>query len=113
MTDHSDPVRAFKPSPQRITEIVQRLAADTRNVAWSIHALDRMLERDITDEMALSVLRAGYISDEIVPGKNAGEWKVKMTKQIKGRRHAGVVTLLIRERRLLIKTAEWEDLHGR
>jgi len=113
MTDQSDPVHAFRPSPQKVLETVRRLAADTRNIAWSVHALDRMLERDITDEMALSVLRAGDISSEIVPGVNAGEWKVKLTKQIKGRRAVGVVTLLIRERRLLIKTAEWEDLHGR
>jgi hypothetical protein len=112
MTNPSDPV-AFRPSPQKAAEIVRRLAADSRNVAWSIHALERMLERDITDEMALAVLRNGYVAGEVMPGQNAGEWKVKMTKEIKGRRHVGVVTLLIRGQRLLVKTAEWEDVHGR
>jgi len=112
MANPIDPVQAFRPSRQKATEMVRRLAADTRNVAWSIHALERMLERDITDEIALAVLRHGHIADDVVAGKNPGEWKVKMTKEIRGRRHVGVVTLLIQGRRLLVKTAEWEDLHG-
>jgi|SRR5580700_5120794 hypothetical protein len=113
MTDTSDSVLAFRPSPQKAAEIIRKLAADSRNVAWSIHALERMLERDITDEMALAVLRNGYVAGEVVPGQNAGEWKVKMTKDIKGRREIGVVTLIIRAQRLLVKTAEWEDIHVR
>jgi hypothetical protein len=68
-----------------------------------------MLERDITDEIALSVLRRGIIAGPVLAGGNSGEWKVKMIREIKGRRSVGVVTLILRGRRLLVKTAEWED----
>jgi len=74
--------------------------------------MDRMLERDITDEVALDVLRNGYLAGEVELGKNPGEWKLKVAKQIKGRRQVGVVVVVIRERRLLVKTVEWEDPNG-
>jgi hypothetical protein len=99
----------FRPTPKYAIEIVQRLARESRNVAWSTHALARMLERDITDEIALDVLRNGHLMGDIDQGRNPGEWKVKVGKQIKGRRQVGVVVLIIRESRLLVKTVEWED----
>jgi hypothetical protein len=69
-----------------------------------------MLERGITDRVALDVLRTGYLKGEIEPGKNPGEWKAKICKQVKGRREVGVVTIVLRARRLFVKTVEWEDL---
>jgi hypothetical protein len=99
----------FRPNPKYAIEIVRRLALETRNVAWSTHALARMQERDITDEIALDVLRNGYLASDIERGLNPGEWKIKVAKQIKGRRQVGVVVLIIREFRLLVKTVEWED----
>ena len=67
--------------------------------------------RGITDNMMFEVLRTGFIKGgDIVPGKNPGEWKVKMTKKMKGQREVGVVTLVINCQRLFIKTVEWEDL---
>jgi hypothetical protein len=66
--------------------------------------------RGITDLDVLRVLRNGYISGPIEPGRNEGEWKCKIVAPVKGRREVGVVTLLIRNRKLRIKTVEWEDL---
>jgi hypothetical protein len=89
--------------------IIQRLAGDTRNIFWSRHALERMHERDITAMAVLDVLRTGQPIGHVEPGKNPGEWKLKLWKPLKGRREAGVVVLVIRERRVLVKTVEWED----
>lgn len=69
-----------------------------------------MDERGITDLDALRVLRTGEISGPIEPGKYVGEWKCKVVGVVKGRREVGVATLLIRNRKLRIKTVEWEDL---
>lgn len=95
--------------PDRALAIVRRLAAETRNIAWSAHARERMLERGITDLMAVEVLRGGVVKGEIEPGRQPEEWKLKLAKTIKGRREVGVVVLILRERRLLVKTVEWED----
>ena len=46
----------------------------------------------------------------IEPGKKPGEWKVKMVKEVRGRREVGVVVITIRNERLFVKTAEWEDV---
>lgn len=100
----------FRPRPERISDLIHRLAANSRNIAWSAHALQRMGERDITDLVAVDVLRTGSIQGEIEPGSNPGEWKVKMVKEVKGRRKVGVVVITMRNERLFVKTAEWEDL---
>ena len=60
--------------------------------------------------MAVEVLRKGDVKGDIEAGKNPGEWKVKVVKQIKGRREIGVIVLIMRQSRLFIKTVEWEDL---
>lgn len=104
------PLRDFAPRPEKLLERIQQLAIESKNVAFSDHAEERMDERGITDLDALRVLRSGYISGDIEPGKNAAEWKCKVVAPMKGRREVGVVTLLIRNRRLLVKTVEWEDL---
>jgi hypothetical protein len=111
MPDTTPPKRMdFRPRPEMIRDLVRRLAADTKNIAWSRHALERMPERDITDEMAVSVLRAGWPEGPIEAGNHPGEWKVKMVKEIRGRREVGVVVITIRSERLFVKTVEWEDL---
>lgn len=69
-----------------------------------------MDERGITDMDVLRVLRTGEISGDIVPGLHEGEWKCKIIAPVKGRREVGVATLVIRNRKLRIKTVEWEDL---
>ena len=58
----------------------------------------------------LDVLRTGFVKGDIEPGRNPGEWKAKMVKEMKGRREIGVVTIVIDGHRLFVKTVEWEDL---
>lgn len=106
----SRPVTALTPSARTIEVLVQQLAANTDNIAWSDHALERMFERDISDVVAVDVLRFGASKGAIEQGKNPGEWKVKMTMPVKGRREVGVVVLTVRNARLFVKTVEWEDL---
>lgn len=96
--------------PETIRALVHRLARDTANIKWSVHALARMSERGIRDHVVVDVLRGGDVKGEIDPGKNSGEWKVKMTREAKGRREVGVVVVVIRNARLFVKTAEWEDV---
>lgn len=98
------------PRPDEMLDRIQQLAKDSKNVWFSTHAEDRMEERGITDLEALRVLRSGSISGPIEPGRSEGEWKCKIVAPIKGRREVGVVTLLIRNRKLRVKTVEWEDM---
>ena len=69
-------VISFPPrqSKRRLLSRVRRLAKDTRNINWSIHALDRMDERAITSRQALETIRRGAIdgdpeTDEYVESK--------------------------------------------
>lgn len=108
-------VLAFKPNPSDLEKKVHELAVKSENVRWrsnqyQTHADERTSQRDITDRMMFEVLRTGMLRGEIVAGKNAGEWKVKMVKQMKGRREVGVVTIVINMRKLFVKTVEWEDV---
>lgn len=105
----TDPV-PFRPSPERLRQQIRQLAAETKNIAWSAHALERMEERDISRTEALRVLRTGDIDGLIVPGKGSGEWKCKVVAGRRGARDIGVVTLVLARGRLLIKTVEYEDL---
>jgi hypothetical protein len=69
-----------------------------------------MVERGITDKMAIEVLQKGDCEGEVEAGANPGEWKLKMVRQMKGKREAGVVVLTAGNARLLVKTVEWEDI---
>lgn len=108
-----DPKQIVQPiaiSVRTIEVMVHQLAQKTENIAWSDHAMERMTERGITDVMAVDVLRAGSAKGQVEPGTNPGEWKIKMTRPVKGRREVGVVVLTVRNARLFVKTVEWEDL---
>jgi hypothetical protein len=100
----------FKPKPAQITETVRRAAASSANVFFCNHALDRMEERGIDTIDALRVLREGELTGQIEAGKNEGEWKCKFVKRMKGAREVGVVTIVMSNGRLFVKTVEWEDL---
>ncbi len=96
--------------PETVRDLVHRLALDTSNIRWSTHALDRMHERGITDHAAVEVLRKGDIKGTLEAGRTPGEWKLKLVREMKGRREVGVVVVTVRNAKLLVKTAEWEDL---
>lgn len=100
----------FRMQPSQLLGMVREAAADSANVKFANHALDRMDERGITTLDALRVLRDGEIKGAIEAGKNLGEWKCKIAKTMKGSREIGVVTIVMNNRRLFVKTVEWEDL---
>lgn len=98
------------PRAEVVRALVWKLAADTTNIKWSQHALERMAERGITDKLALEVMRRGSTKGEVETGKGRGEWKVKMAYRANGRREVGVVVVTVRSEGLLVKTVEWEDV---
>jgi hypothetical protein len=100
----------FRPLPSQLLLMVRRISVDSGNVMFGNHALDRMEERGITTLDALRVLRNGDIKGSIEAGKNIGEWRCKIVKQMKGTREIGVVTIVMSAGRLFVKTVEWEDL---
>lgn len=111
----SNRVVQFRPRAADLERLIHSLAQDSDNVRWrspnyDTHTEVRQLGRDITDRMMFEVLRTGYLKGDIEPGRSPGEWKAKMCKQMKGRREVGVVTVVINEKKLFIKTVEWEDL---
>jgi hypothetical protein len=100
----------FAPNPADLQKRIRELAQDSKNVGFFDHADDRMDERGISDLDALRVLRNGDIAGPITAGAYPGEWKCKVVGVVKGRREIGVVVLTIRNRKLRVKTVEWEDL---
>lgn len=105
----------FRPRPSELEALIRNLAADSRNVRWravsyETHTESRLELREITDRMMFDVLRTGHIKGEIEAGRYSGEWKVKMCKPMKGQREVGVVTIVMKQQKLFIKTVEWEDV---
>jgi hypothetical protein len=97
-------------TPYRMTAGVAlkriREAANTPGgVVFGNHARERMLEREIDDVDVLRVLRSGDIVGEPEPAE-PGEWKCKVTNPIKGARDVGVVAIILRSKRLFVKTVE-------
>jgi hypothetical protein len=87
-----------------------RAAASTPGgVTFGTHARERMLEREIDDVDVLRVLRGGYLKGEPDPAE-PGEWKCKVVMKLKGARDVGVVVIILRSKRLFVKTVEWEDV---
>jgi len=68
-----------------------------------------MLEREIDDVDVLRVLRSGTICGEPEPAE-LGEWKCKIVMKLKGAREVGVLAIILRNKRLFVKTVEWEDI---
>ena len=88
---------------------IRLIAIATENVILGEHALLRMAEREIFDVDVFRVLRNGYVDE--APEKTAQEeWKCKVTLKIRGGRTAGVVTVILHNGKLFVKTVEWENL---
>lgn len=88
---------------------IRQIALISENVILGAHALERMEEREIHDVDVFRVLRGGYVDE--APEKTAqDEWKCKMTLKIRGGRTAGVVTIILQNGKLFVKTVEWENL---
>jgi uncharacterized protein DUF4258 len=102
-------VRRFLPRPDALERNIKAIAKNSDQIDWSLHAFDQMEDRGISTDDVLEVLRTGSVKGGVEAGKNPGEWKLKMVKVLVGRRDCGVVTIVKRNNRLWIKTAEWED----
>ena len=88
---------------------IREIALVTENVILGTHARERMREREIFDVDVFRVLRKGYVDDP--PEKTVqDEWKCKITLKIRGGRTAGVVTIILQNGKLFVKTVEWENL---
>ena len=103
-------VLAFRPKREEFHGSIRRIAFEDRHVYLSDHAKTRMDQRSITRVDVVRVLQRGHIEGEIVPGNSLGEWKCKVVANVKGSREIGVVSLIINDERILVKTVEWEDL---
>lgn len=101
-------VSAFRMPVHVAEKRIKQLAADSGLIDWGNHALERMEERSILDVEVLRVLRGGNVTGSPEMTKN-GEWKCKMISRIRGSRDVGVVTIILLNNRLFIKTVEWED----
>jgi hypothetical protein len=99
------------PRPEVVRDTARALAQDTANIQWRKHAtLERMPERDITDRMALEVLRTGYVKGVVEQGRQPDEWVVKLALEMRNGREVGVVVSVVGGVQLRVITVEWEDV---
>jgi hypothetical protein len=88
---------------------IREAARVTESVIFGSHARARMAEREILDIDVLRVLRQGYVDDPPAL-TGSSEWQCKVTLKLRGGRTAGVVTIILHDGRLFVKTVEWEDI---
>jgi Domain of unknown function (DUF4258) len=88
---------------------IREIAQITENVILGTHARERMHEREIFDVDVFRVLREGYV-DDAPELTERNEWKCKVTLKIRGGRAAGIVTIILHNGKLFVKTVEWENL---
>jgi hypothetical protein len=90
---------------------IRRLAA-AGAYSFSHHAFDeRMVERGFDVDDVLRIVDRGNIEGPIVAGRRDGEWKCNVVGKLPWTsREAGVVTVVVRESRLIFVTVEWMDL---
>jgi hypothetical protein len=82
----------MRPRPEVVRDTARALAQDTSKIQWRKHAtLDRMPLRDITDKMALEVIRKGYVKGGVEAGEQADEWVIKLAWEMRNGRYLGVV----------------------
>lgn len=103
------PTAADVPHPGALMARIRFLAGHTDRVIFGNHTQDRMEERGTTAEDVYLVLRLGEVVGRVVAGIDPGEWKCKVVAKPRGSRQLGVITIIILDDRLFIKTTEWED----
>jgi len=97
------------PRPDALLAIIRKLAEEGR-FGFLDHADERLLKRGFDIFDVLEALKKGYIVGPIDAGKKEGEWKTKVVDEVEGTsRQVGVVTIVVKNERVLIKTVEWED----
>lgn len=100
---------AHPPRPEPLLAQIRKLARE-RKIGFLDHSEVRLSQRGFDVFDVFETLEKGYIAGRIEAGKNEGEWKVKVVNVPEGTtRKMGVVTIVVRDKRLLVKTVEWED----
>ena len=89
--------------------LIHETARNADNIIFGNHAMKRMSEREIFAVDVLQILRTGWVDDQPELTKS-GEWKCKITMDIKQGRTAGVITIIMHNDKLFVKTVEWEDI---
>jgi hypothetical protein len=87
---------------------IRKIAHDSENVILGNHARERMVEREIFDVDVFRIIRNGLVKDQ-PELTDFNEWKCKVVLKIRGGRTAGVVTVLLHNAKLFVKTVEWES----
>ena len=98
------------PHPGNLIAIIRRLAA-RGDYSFSTHAIDeRMDERGFDAEDVLKIMALGDIDGPIIAGKREGEWRCRVIGSVPWTsREAGVVTVVVREEKLIFVTVKWID----
>jgi len=110
MTKKPPPPPPKPPHAGKLIAIIRRLAKESK-IAWTDHAFDeRMNERNFDISDVLEIFRLGDIDGKIEQGANVGEWRCVVVGNLKWTtREAGVVTVVVRDERLIVVTVEWMD----
>jgi hypothetical protein len=97
------------PPPNALLELIRDLSKQ-RRIGFLDHSQERLSERGFDVFDVYQTLENGHFAEDIEAGANEGEWKVKVVDTPEGTsRKMGVVTIVVKDKRLLIKTVEWED----
>jgi len=102
-------VKVLQLSAASARDRVRELAKDSGNIVWTTHIRERMEERGIDSDAVLRILRQGDVDTLPEPQSKKGQWKVKLTRKMATGRVAAVVTVIVKDRRLILLTTEWED----
>jgi hypothetical protein len=103
------PVNWQRLRPDDAERIIRQRSQDPANIVLTVHAEERMGERDIPVPEVHRILRTGTV--EGVPERDGAAWKVTIMRRIPDRREAGVVTAIVQnDKKVVVITVEWMDL---
>jgi hypothetical protein len=106
----TEPRKPIVPHPGKLMARIRVLAAEGK-LSFTSHALDeRMPERGIDAKDVLDLLSNGEIEGEVQAGNRKSEWRCLVVGNLEwSSRNAGVVTIVVRDERLIVVTVEWMD----
>lgn len=113
MTDGKDsnirPINWARLNSTDAERVIRQYAGIRSNVIFSEHALDQIEDREIVKEDVHWILENGYAEPDACLNKY-GDWEVIVSRELRGARRVGVVTIVLREReQIFIKTVMWRD----
>lgn len=101
-----------KLKPADATKMVNSCAAlDAINLGWTIHAKERLTERDLLIDDVMELLKNGFIHDEAVPASREGIFKYQIEGTTPNSNGRIVKAVIIPDGRCFIKivTIMWKD----